>query len=74
PKRCKQEELIEIKDELIDEFVLTPSKPIADLYCPTTGTSRPRYQSTPGMNSGVNSNSRMMKSKESSRKCVLCEE
>ncbi|GMR52260.1 hypothetical protein PMAYCL1PPCAC_22455, partial [Pristionchus mayeri] len=67
-----KEEPVEIKDVLIDDFPLTKdSEPIADMYCPSTGTSRPRYQSTVGSNSGVNSNSRIIKKSES-RKCMLC--
>ncbi|GMR52245.1 hypothetical protein PMAYCL1PPCAC_22440, partial [Pristionchus mayeri] len=68
-------EPVEMKDELIDDFpLIKDSEPIADMYCPSTGTSRPIYQSTSGINTGLSSDLMQLKKTEFSRKCVLCGE
>ncbi|GMR52233.1 hypothetical protein PMAYCL1PPCAC_22428, partial [Pristionchus mayeri] len=37
-----QEEQVEVKDKFLDDFAdFKQEEPIADIYCPSTGTSRP---------------------------------
>ncbi|GMR34804.1 hypothetical protein PMAYCL1PPCAC_04999, partial [Pristionchus mayeri] len=41
----KKEDSMEFKDEQIDEFCdIKHEEPIADVFCPSTGTSRPLYK------------------------------
>ncbi|GMR34800.1 hypothetical protein PMAYCL1PPCAC_04995, partial [Pristionchus mayeri] len=42
-----KEELDEIKDEPVDNLFDVKQEPVADVYCPSTGSSRLLYQLTP---------------------------
>ncbi|GMR43603.1 hypothetical protein PMAYCL1PPCAC_13798, partial [Pristionchus mayeri] len=60
----KQEQMT-IKDEPVDTFTdINHEEPTADIFCPSTGTSRPIDQSNPI--------DVAPKSKQQRRKCIVC--
>ncbi|GMR57635.1 hypothetical protein PMAYCL1PPCAC_27830, partial [Pristionchus mayeri] len=67
----------EIKDEPVDEFAdIKQEEPILDMYCPSTGTSRPHDKTNIGTSAGTVDIATAKRSKKRTynRYCVMCEE
>ncbi|GMR57703.1 hypothetical protein PMAYCL1PPCAC_27898, partial [Pristionchus mayeri] len=67
PSEVKEEPL-DVKDEPIDDFSdINHDEPIADIFCPSTGISRPLDQSSPMISSAITFNFKKSK-------CDLCDD
>ncbi|GMR30977.1 hypothetical protein PMAYCL1PPCAC_01172, partial [Pristionchus mayeri] len=64
-----REDPLDVKDEPIDDFSdFNHEEPIADMYCPSTGLSRPLDQSAPLLSSKIPSKTTV----SAEYKCIVC--